>query len=498
MLVVRNDDASAAFSTHGKRKIRLRLRIDFLIPLILLVLSLVQNLEQVNVSPFHRDEARWIGRAYFLREAFDPFSANWNDFYLTSTQPPFGSYMMGLGLLLQGRDLTTNAIWDFNFSQDWNELTGAMPESGDLNAGRRTNAVLGALVTLTVYFIGKQLGNRVGATIGAAFIALHPLHILLSSQALSDVTLTLLLALLFLMSMRLARHPTWTNAIIVAILIGLGGSAKLAPLLLSIPLAALGGSLIARSLVTRFTDAPGKDRSLGIKLLLQPIMAFIVFVASYPYLWVDPIHRSYTLFAFRAEEMQGQGTIWPNLAVGSPLVALARIGTRLGETSTTSGHVSTSLLNLIGLQDHTIPADLDFLPALAGIVLLFGMVIRHGLRSRQALISLLLISEAGAIAFGMKADFNRYHLPIVLIMSICITVSASGAWSLLANFNAWTVLNRVPGVQVSSRAAVTPTNTPSTIPNVLDNHRTRPQNPIKRLIAQGNEHRQRMSSSGID
>jgi len=250
--------------------------------------------------------------------------------------------------------------------------------------------------------------------------------------------------------------------------------------------------------MTRFTDAPRKDRDLGIKLLLQPIMAFIVFVASYPYLWVDPIRRSYKMFAFRADEMQGQGTIWPDLAVGSPLVALARIGARLGETSTTSGHVTGSFLNLIGLQGHTIPAGLDFLPAVAGMVLLFEMVIRYGLRSRQALISLLLVSEVGAIAFGMKADFNRYHLPIVLIMSICIAVSASAAWSLLAKFNAWSVFNLVPGIRVTNRAANAPSTIPNTNPEVLDKKQARPQNPGRRFVAQRSEQRQPTSSSGMD
>ncbi len=455
-LLLRTEAASNALSPAPKSRLRVRLRLDILLPLVLLLLSLVQNLDQVNVSPFHRDEARWIARAHFLEDAFHPFSDTWNDFYLTSTQPPFGSYMMGLGLILQGRDLTTNSIWDFNFSQEWNEQSGAMPVPADLNAGRRMNALFGALITLTVYFIGRQLSNRVGATIGALFIAMHPLQILLASQALSDITLTLILALLFLAGIRLARYPTWTNVIIVSLLIGMGGSAKLAPLLLSLPLAGLGAFLFARSHFKGFTDSPRRDRTLGFRLLSIPFISLIFFVALYPYLWVDPIRRTYKLFSFRADEMQSQGTIWPGLAVDTPLDALTRIGTRLGETSTTSGRISSAFLHLIGIKGHAIPTGLDFLPAIVGIVILGALVIKHGLRSKYALISILMVSEVGAIAFGMKADFNRYHIPIVLVMSICIAVSTGALWSLLANVHGWRLFAILPGVHVSDRLAATP------------------------------------------
>lgn len=494
-IVLRTDAANHVLHPSRNPRLRIRLRIDIVLPLVLLLLSLIQNLGQVDVSPFHRDEARWIGRAHFLEQAFDPFSATWNDFYLTSTQPPFGSYVMGLGLVLQGRDLTTNSIWDFNFSQEWNEQTGAMPEAGDLNAGRRMNALLGALITLTVYFIGRQLSNRVGATIGALFIALHPLQILLASQALSDVTLTLLLALLFLAGMRLARYPTWTNAIIVSALIGMGGSAKLAPLLLSLPLAGLGAFLLARSLLARFTERSDKDRTLGFRLLPIPIMSFIFFIASYPYLWVDPIRRSYKMFSFRVDEMQSQGTIWPGLAVDSPLDALARIGIRLGETSTMSGRLAAAFLHLMGIDGYAIPSGLDFLPAIAGIVILGALVIKHGLRSKYAVISLLMISEAGAIAVGMKADFNRYHLPIVLIMSICIGVTASSLWSLLAKFNSWRLVAALPGVHIVDQLA-TKKLRPVKSPKIVDTER-QPRQPSFRRCLPGHQERP-SAASGTD
>src|SRR5699024_2468010 len=101
-------------------------------------------------------------------------------------------------------------------------------------------------------------------------------HILLASQALSDQTLSLLLALIFLAGWWFAKRPTWNRAILLGILLGLGGAVKLTPVLLSAPLAALG-------LLRLITDRDRATRADAIKMLAQPIIAFLAFVAIYPY-----------------------------------------------------------------------------------------------------------------------------------------------------------------------------------------------------------------------
>ena len=75
-------------------------------------------------------------------------------------------------------------------------------------------------------------------------LAFHPLMIQLSSQALADTFLVLVLALTALAACWLADRPTWPRALLLGTLLGLGGLIKLSPLLLAIPLAGLGVLLL--------------------------------------------------------------------------------------------------------------------------------------------------------------------------------------------------------------------------------------------------------------
>ena len=187
-------------------------------------------------------------------------------------QPPLGSYLMGLGLTLQGRDLDTNGFYDFHFGQDWNWRHGNMPDEADLAAARRTNSVVGALIAVSVYLIARGLSNAVAGIAAAALLVPHPLSIYLSSLAGSDALVTLLVALAALVAMALANRPTWPRAILLGVLLGLGGSAKLSPLALAILLAAAGMVLVIHG--WRGSGAGARhDGRLGWRLLVQPPLA---------------------------------------------------------------------------------------------------------------------------------------------------------------------------------------------------------------------------------
>ena len=93
--------------------------------------ALWQSSADLHTSPFHPDESRWVNRAVYLDELRHPLSSFWQDRYLTRAQPPMGSYIIGLGLLLQGQDLHTNGPWDFQYGFEtaitWNVSHGNMP-----------------------------------------------------------------------------------------------------------------------------------------------------------------------------------------------------------------------------------------------------------------------------------------------------------------------------------------------------------------------------------
>jgi|GEM_PF-1057077 len=395
---------------------------DILLALLFFAISLGVNLEALPSTPTHPDETRWLNRSYYARDLIDPFGPTWQDYVTTRGQPPLGSIVMGIGLAIQGKPLDSVGVWDFAYGRDWNERMGAIPTEDIRLAGRRTNAVIGALVVASAFVLGRLLTNRVGGSLAALFVTFHPLHIILSTQALSDQTLALLLMLIFITGWGFAKRPTWTRAILLGILLGLGGSVKLTPLLLSIPLAGFG---MLRLLVDRDRAA----RDYAFMLLAQPAIAFATFVASYPYLWPSPIRRTWDLYAFRASEMSDQSAAWPSTAVTSPLDALGRFGGYLTHTHSTSARFIQLIFDRLGID--RVASGYDFIPAAAGMILLLWWVCRFGFWTPRAMVALLMGAEAATLILGMKTDFYRYHLPIIVIMSGCIAVSIGAGWTAL-------------------------------------------------------------------
>lgn len=391
-------------------------RWDALLAALVFVVALWVNLNAVPTTDFHRDEARWVHRARFLGELRNPTSGYWQESEVMLGQPPLGSYVMGLGLTLQGRDLDTNGFYNFHFGQDWNRRHGNMPDEVDLAAARRTNSVVGALIAVSVYLIARGLSNPVAGIAAAALLIPHPLAIYLSSLAGSDALVTLLVAWAALVAMMLADHPTWPRAILLGVLLGLGGSAKLSPLALAIPLAAAGLILVIHG--WRGSGASARhDGALGWRLGVQPAIAAAAFIVSYPYLWPDPLGRTLALFQFRAVEMHNQGVIWSELNVHGPIDALGRIGNWLGEVNSVTGQGVDAVARLFGLTWK--PMGFDLVLAVIGALILLMLAIQRGLGSRWAMAALVLGGQVALVVFGMRADFSRYLLPVLIATAVC-------------------------------------------------------------------------------
>jgi 4-amino-4-deoxy-L-arabinose transferase-like glycosyltransferase len=426
----------------GLRQVRIRPMALF--PVLLFILSLTINLAHVDSTEFHPDETRWINRAHYLTDLADPFGPTWQDQYLTRGQPPLGSYLMGLGLLLQGRDTVTNGVWDFAYGSDWNKASGAMPEPADLTAARRTNAVVGALTVVAVFFTVGAISGLVAATAAGLLLALHPLHIWISSQALSDELLILLIALSLLTAIRLAERPTRARALILGILLGLGGATKLSPMLLAFPIAIYGAVLLA--LASRGMVDRTKAKRLGPLLMIQPVIALATFVVTYPYLWPSPIQRTWNLFQLRAQEMDEQSAAWPDVGIANPIEALERIYSRLTWQFSTTGNLAEGALRWFGLD--TSIWGVDLLLAIIGCGVLAWLVYRRGLTSGTALAAFIGAGQVGAIVVGMKVDFYRYHLPVALAVAITGGMAVKLIWQYLADRGAATIWNAIPGVTV--------------------------------------------------
>lgn len=394
-------------------------RTGWAIVAIVALLSLANNLRQGPWTGFNPDESRWISRAHFLREFTDPFGLTWSDRYATRGQPPVGSYATGLGLVAQGRDLFTNLPWEFSYpaTPGWyrNMAEGRMPTPDDLAAARRTSAAYVALTAAVVAVLGWMLGGSLAAAGAGVPFALHPFSAYIGSIATADAAFGLLIALAALAAARLGRRPTVAAALALGVALGLGGGAKLSPLLVAPVVGALGAVLLGLDALRR-RGIP-RDR-LGWLLASVPFVALVVFVASYPYLWPDPIGRTRNLVEFRTGEMQAQATDWPVMAVPTRIEALRRIGVNFSDRYSVAGVVDRAGQALGGRAFGF--AAFDLLAALAGLLLWTATALRRGPRDPAALALLVLLTQVAVTVGGMRSEFDRYHVPMALLGAVAI------------------------------------------------------------------------------
>ncbi len=404
--------------------------LNAVLAIVLFTISFAINNAHLEQTALHPDETRWLNRAHYIEDFGNPYGENWQDYYLTRGQPPGGSYLMGIGLWLQGQPLHANGVWDFHYGEDWNAQAGAVPDDEVLAAGRRTNAVVGALVVVLAFLVTSMLSNRVGGVFAALFLAYHPLHITLSTQALSDELLALSLVVTFAAAFRFARSPAWGWALVMGISLGVGGATKLAPLALSFVLAAFGLLWLVVQVRQNGRGAwrwPASRK--GVLLLIQPAIAGFVFVAMYPFLWVAPVRRSLDLLEFRRTEMASQARIWPWARVENPKDAFMRYGEQLHDAYSTTRHLQQWADRNLGIPISN-PVSIDFIVVAIGTILLVRMVIQRGLWSPHAMVALLMAAEVGAVTVGLGVDFYRYYLPILLVNSILVGIAfgAGAAW----------------------------------------------------------------------
>jgi hypothetical protein len=368
---------------------------------------------------FNPDESRWLSRAHYIAALADPFGPTWADQYMTRGQPPLGSYAMGIGLLAQGRDLETNAPWDFSLTWEQNIALGHKPIPEDLTAGRRTSAALVALTAVALIGVARVYLTMQWAIATGALYAIHPFTSYIGSIAMSDALFGLLIALAAWAAAAFARTPSWSRAVLVGVLLGLGGATKLSPLAVAAGLGLAGVVAFAVTAVRRRRYMPG-EAAYAVRSIVIAVAALLTFIVSYPYLWPNPIAHTRHLFAFRVEEMAAQSSDWPVMAVPNRVEALRRININFTERYNLSG----SLIALSG-GPRTAPMvrQVEFLIPLLGLVLMAGMAVRDGPYSPRALVLAVLGGQVLVTILGMRSEFDRYHVPMAHLGAVAAAVA---------------------------------------------------------------------------
>jgi hypothetical protein len=195
-------------------------------------------------------------------------------------------------------------------------------------------------------------------------------------------------------------------------------------------------------------ERPRTPLRLGLGLLSMPFTAMATLFASYPYLWRNPIDHTQALVDYREWGMDVQGAAWPQIAVDTRLEALRRVGIRLGDDFTVVERVG----DLLGASWAA--PGLEVAVAVAGLLLLLAIVIRDGLWSAPALGAAVLVSEAAVTIYGLRVDWARYHLPLLLLAVVGIGVLGGRAGAALRGF--LTRPLRTPSLDASRRQVAVP------------------------------------------
>ena len=234
--------------------------------------------------------------------------------------------------------------------------------------------------------------------------------------------------------MKLATRPSWLNAIVLGVLLGLGGATKLSPLVVATGLGLLALAAIALKLVCPRLKHSAVSR-IATRLLIVPVVAWATFLVIYPYLWTAPISHTRRIFAFRAESFDLQASFSGGAAVPTNADALRRVGFHLGEQFSVSGAAAKWLGGQMNISSPTSFTQIDLILAVIGLLVLVAMIFDRDTAPNAAAVLLVLGGQSLLIVLTLRIDFARYMLPVILTAAIFagVTIGKIAGWLMSLN-----------------------------------------------------------------
>jgi hypothetical protein len=430
------------------------------------------------------DEVNKIGTSHYFKTYFveRDFSAEaWADNHWTRTQPMVFRHVIGGWLWLRGHDLDgLNPNYDVSKGIAANRRLGLVPSEELLDDARMVTRLMAALAVTVLYLIVRVLSGPIGGlaavipAIGSPYLQEHLIRAKAESMLMFFLLAALLAAILGLRRDRGLR-ATIGWGLLTGVLLGLAFGTKLTAVLVLVAVALWGAAVclqdrlnlwrprVAGSLTRLLArNAPARpdrhaagpaieaDRSLhslaerapGNDLMGAPrrpapwvwpftvlAAAGFVFVASNPFLWPDPVGRTWLLFDYRKWEMSEQQKHVPSRAVH----ALTDRVSLVWDRSVSHDAFGPSRLNL----------PLEAVLTMVGAV---WLAVRAGIGGSGVarLVFLWLACLWGGISVGLGFLLQHYFVPTALIATLlsglAIGWSAQAAWSLVGT--AWTPVPR--------------------------------------------------------
>jgi len=282
-------------------------------------------------AKFDSDESQWIGTISYFQSLFverDLSPEAWPDEEWTRTQPMVARYVMGAWLMGRGygdlRRLDPVRAYHEGDSLAENRRFGRAPSDQLLAEARLPMRALAALAVAALYGVVRVVAGPIGAVVAALLASGSPYlrHHLVRAMAEAPLMFFLLAALLTLtLGLRRARpgRPAVGWAVGGGVLLGLALGTKLTAVLGLAGVALWGlwawGSPRPESGVAAEAFRLDRPTSQVVWAGLAVATAAVVFVASDPFLYPDPVGRSWLLFQNRQAEMAAEQSAVPSRAV---------------------------------------------------------------------------------------------------------------------------------------------------------------------------------------
>lgn len=419
----------------------------------LVEIALVVAVLAVAVPTFGRaqakqdgDEAMWMGTARFFLTLFvqhDISAEAWPDNFWTRTHPMMVRYVMGGWLWAHGYDLTS-VDPHFDYTRKWftNVEMGKAPSEAMLTEMRRAMRGLAVVCAVLMYGIVRVMAGRIGGLATALLFCGSPYITLHFIRAKGEtILMVFLLAALFtsIVAMKRggARGPSIGCGIATGVLLGLSIGSKLTALVVVPAILAwsawvavggidsvrllFGGDWASRWMRRQPTvSAPAGDaaaasvatdaasshlergvsgwhgRSAAIWGIGVLAIAAFVFVAHNPYLYPDPIGRTWLMLTDRQREMSWQAEVDPSRAV-TTVAQRMKLVWRWSLTEDTWG-------------DYRLRWPIEAPLAAAGLVWLSFRVVRWN-RGEDAWLLLWVACIFAGVTWGLGYLLDHYFVP---------------------------------------------------------------------------------------
>jgi hypothetical protein len=268
------------------------------------------------------DEANWLGTARYFLVLFaqhDISAEAWPDNYWTRTQPMVPRYIMGGWLWARGYEYASLDP-NYDHTKKWftNVSDGKAPGEAVLAEARIPMRALTAISAVLLYALVRVLAGPVGGLAaallycGSSYVPLHMVRAMGEPPFITFLLATLLVCVVAV-KRGSGRSPGIWWGVLAGLLLGLAFASKLTAIIAVVAMLMWGAwALLGERLARPRSDDRGRR---GVWTAGVVGVALLIFVATNPFLYRDPLGRSLLLFQNRQAEMAAQAAIDPSRAV---------------------------------------------------------------------------------------------------------------------------------------------------------------------------------------